>query len=228
MRSTEQTEILIGAKLICIALGLYEGGKLYFRQPWIACFIPHELSVLSPWFLFLVKRDFGNSCELWFLIRIICETRIRCLIQCELWFSFMFFLIFWEKKLKIQLFRLKQISSLNQWRLLWWQWFFIRRKWCWASTSKHTTQFPFHSTKNKKLENGEDIEQGSSLPVVLNQSKKNWSYKNLFFLVKREMPNLLSEKCETVILFSIRDHHLYYPLIWSPELGWSTLDQCCF
>ena len=154
---------------------------LYFREPWIACFIPHELSVLSPWFPFLVKRDFGNSRELWFLIRIICETRIGCLIQCELWFSFMLFLIFREKKLKIQLFRLKQISSLNQWRLLWWQWFFIRRKWCWASTSKHTTQFPFHSTKNKKLENGEDIEQGSSLAVVLNQSKKNWSYKNLFF-----------------------------------------------
>ena len=152
---------------------------LYFREPWIACFIPHELSVLSPWFPFLVKRDFGNSRELWFLIRIICETRIGCLIQCELWFSFMLFLIFREKKLKIQLFRLKQISSLNQWRLLWWQWFFIRRKWCWASTSKHTTQFPFHSTKNKKLENGEDIEQGTSLAVVLNQSKKNWSYKNL-------------------------------------------------
>ena len=93
----------------------------------------------------------------------------------------MLFLIFREKKLKIQLFRLKQISSLNQWRLLWWQWFFIRRKWCWASTSKHTTQFPFHSTKNKKLENGEDIEQGSSLAVVLNQSKKNRSYKNPFF-----------------------------------------------
>ena len=128
-----------------------------------------------------MKSDFGNSRELWFLIRIICETRIGCLIQCELWFSFMLFLIFREKKLKIQLFRLKQISSLNQWRLLWWQWFFIRRKWCWASTSKHTTQFPFHSTKNKKLENGEDIEQGSSLAVVLNQSKKNWSYKNLFF-----------------------------------------------
>ena len=181
MRSTEQTEILIGAKLICIALGLYEGGKLYFRETWIACFIPHELSVLSPWFLFLVKRDFGNSRELWFLIRIICETRIGCLVQCELWFSFMLFLIFRGKKLKIQLFRLKQISSLNQWRLLWWQWFFIRRKWCWASTSKHTTQFPFHITKNKKLENGEDIEQGSSLAVVLNQSKKNWSYKNLFF-----------------------------------------------
>ena len=103
------------------------------------------------------------------------------LIQRELWFPFMLFLIFREKKLKIQLFRLKQISSLNQWRLLWWQWFFIRRKWCWASTSKHTTQFPFHSTKNKKLENGEDIEQGSSLAVVLNQSKKNRSYKNPFF-----------------------------------------------
>ena len=152
-----------------------------------------------------MKSDFGNSRELWFLIRIICETRIVCLIQRELWFSFMLFLLFREKKLKIQLFRLKQISSLNQWRLLWWQWFFIRRKWCWASTSKQTTQFPFHITKNKKLENGEDIGQGSSLAVVLNQSKKNWSYKNLFFLVKREIPNLLSEKCETVILFSIRD-----------------------
>ena len=146
--------------------------KCLFYSLWI-------VSVIT--FLFLVKRDFGNSRELWFLIRIICETRIGCLIQCELWFSFTLFLIFREKKLKIQLFWLKQISSLNQWRLLWWQWFFIRRKWCWGSTSKHTTQFPFHSTKNKKLENGEDIEQGSSLAVVLNQSKKNWSYKNLFF-----------------------------------------------
>ena len=51
--------------------------------------------------------------------------------------------------------------------------FIIRRRWCRASTSKQTTQFPFHSTKNKKLENGEDIEQGSSSAVVLNQSKKN-------------------------------------------------------
>jgi len=33
------------------------------------------------------------------------------------------------------------------------------------------TRFPFHSTKNKKQENGEDIEQNSSLAVVLNQSK---------------------------------------------------------
>ena len=208
MRSTEQTEILIGAKLICIALGLYEGGKLYFREPWIACFIPHELSVLSPWFLFLVKRDFGNSRELWFLIRIICETRIGCLIQCELWFSFMLFLIFREKKLKIQLFRLKQISSLNQWRLLWWQWFFIRRKWCWGSTSKHTTQFPFHSTKNKKLENGEDIGQGSSLAVVLNQSKKNWSYKNLF---SRETRNV-----EFIVREMWNGHFIFYT--WSPPL----------
>ena len=117
----------------------------------------------------------------------------------------MLFLIFREKKLKIQLFRLKQISSLNQWRLLWWQWFFIRRKWCWASTSKHTTQFPFHSTKNKKLENGEDIEQGSSLAVVLNQSKKNWSYKNLFFSWNVKY-RIYRPRCETVILFSIRLH----------------------
>ena len=29
------------------------------------------------------------------------------------------------------------------------------------------TRFPFHSTKNQKRENGEDIEQGSSLVIVL-------------------------------------------------------------
>ena len=99
------------------------------------------------------------------------------------WTVIFFYVIFnfSREKIKNSTVQLKQISSLNQWRLLWWQWFFIRRKWCWGSTSKHTTQFPFHSTKNKKLENGEDIEQGSSSAVVLNQSKKNWSYKNLFF-----------------------------------------------
>ena len=56
----------------------------------------------------------------------------------------------------------------------------IRRRWCRASTSKQRTRFAFHSTKNKKWENGEDIEQGSSLAVVFNQSKKNWSNKNVF------------------------------------------------
>ena len=104
------------------------------------------------------------------------------------------------------------------WRLLWWQWFCIRRRWCRASTSKQRTRFPFHSTKNQKRENGEDIEQGSSLVIVLNQSKKNWVSKNVVFLVKREMPNLLSVKCETAILFSTkRDQYppsppLYHPL----------------
>ena len=41
--------------------------------------------------------------------------------------------------------------------------------------TKNSVSFPFHmySTKNKKLENGEDIEEGSSSAVVLNQSKKN-------------------------------------------------------
>ena len=41
------------------------------------------------------------------------------------------------------------------------------------STSKKSPQFPFHSTINKKWENGEDIEQGSPLAVVVNRSKKN-------------------------------------------------------
>ena len=88
---------------------------------------------------------------------------------------------FSREKIKNSAVPIKADQLSESWRLLWWQWFFIRRKWCWGSTSKHTTQFPFHSTKNKKLENGEDIGQGSSLAVVLNQSKKNWSYKNLFF-----------------------------------------------
>ena len=100
-----------------------------------------------------------------------------------------------------------------RWRLLWWQWFCIRRRWCRASTSKQRTRFPFHSTKNKKGENGEDIEQGSSLVIVLNQSKKKWVSKNVVLLVKREMPNLLSVKCETTILFSTkRDQYPPPPL----------------
>ena len=138
--------------------------KCLFYSPWI-------VSVII--FLFLVKRGFGNSRERWFLIRIICETRIGSLIQRELWFSFMLFLIFREKKLKIQLFNsVKQISSLinddssdNN------IWFCIRRRWCQASTSKQTIQ---------KLENGKDIEQGSSSAVVLNQSKKNGSYGRIY------------------------------------------------
>ena len=68
-----------------------------------------------------------------------------------------------------------------RWRLLWWQWFCVRRRWCRASTSKQRTRFPFHSTKNKKRENGEDIEQGSSLVIVLNQSKKNECLKALSY-----------------------------------------------
>ena len=151
------------------------------------------------------------------------------------WTVIFFYVIFnfSREKIKNSTVQLKQISSLNQWRLLWWQWFFIRRKWCWGSTSKHTTQFPFHSTKNKKLENGEDIEQGSSLAVVLNQSKKNWSYKNVF--LSRETWNaefIVREMWNGHFIFytwSITPLPLYYPLIsWSPELGWSTLDQCCF
>ena len=81
----------------------------------------------------------------------------------------------------------------------------LRRKWCWASTSKQTTQFPFHITKNKKLENGEDIEQGSSLAVVLNQSKKNWSYKNLF---SRETRNV-----EFIVREMWNGHFIFYT--WS-------------
>ena len=65
-------------------------------------FVNRELLVLFPvnceiTFLFLVKRDFGNRREPWFLIIIICETRIGCLFHRELWFSFMLFLIFREK-----------------------------------------------------------------------------------------------------------------------------------
>ena len=66
---------------------------------------------------------------------------------------------------------LKQTSSLNTMTTPLMT--MIRRRWCRASTSKQRTWFPFHNTKNKKRENGEDIEQSSSLAVVLNQSKKN-------------------------------------------------------
>ena len=45
--------------------------------------------------------------------------------------------------------------------------FIIRRRWCQASTSKQTIQ---------KLENGKDIEQGSSSAV----SKKNGSYGRIY------------------------------------------------
>ena len=59
-------------------------------------FVKRELLVLFPLnceitFLFLVKSDFGNRREPWFLIIFICETRIGCLIHRELWFSFMLF-----------------------------------------------------------------------------------------------------------------------------------------
>ena len=66
MRSTEQTEIFIGAKLICIALGLYEGGKVYFREPWIACFIPvncqcNHLGFYSSWnVIFVIAVSTGR------------------------------------------------------------------------------------------------------------------------------------------------------------------------
>ena len=83
---------------------------------------------------------------------------------------------------------------------------------------KQRTWFPFYSTKNNKRENGEGIEQGSSLAVVVNQSKKNWSCKNFFFLVKREKPNLLSVKCESAILFSM-ERDQYPSTCFLPCLG---------
>ena len=72
-----------------------------------------------------------------------------------------------------------------------------------ASTFKQRTRFPFHSTKNKKRENGEDIDQGSSLAVVLNQSKKNWSNKNVFFF-------LWNVKCRIYCLWNVK-RPLYFP-----------------
>ena len=59
-----------------------------------------ELLVLFPvncdiTFLFLRKRDFGNRRKpCFFIMIIICETRIGCLIHHELSFSFMLFSIF--------------------------------------------------------------------------------------------------------------------------------------
>ena len=176
-------------------------------------FVNRELLVLFPvnceiTFLFLVKRDFGNRREPWFLIIIICETRIGCLFHRELWFSFMLFLIFREK-LWLQLHDWSRPALWIRWRLLWWQRFCIRRSWCRASTSKQRTRFPFHSTKNKKRENGEDIKQGSSLAVVLNRSEKNLSYKNV---LKHEMPNLLSVKCEMATVIFHETWSIHHPL----------------
>ena len=121
-----------------------------------------------------------------------------------------------KMKEKVDIWNFSNRPALSiPWRLLWWQWFCIRRRWCRASTSKQRTRFLFHSTKNQKRENGEDIEQGSSLVIVLNQSKKNWVSKNVVFLVKREMPNLLSVKCETAILLSTKRDQ-YPPALYHP------------
>ena len=142
----------------------------------LLCLFPVNCEVI---FLFLVKRDFGNRREPWFLIIIICETRIGCWIHRELW---QWSATRWWKKRRILIWNFWSRPALwMRWRLLWWQWFCIRRRWYRASTSKQRTRFPLHSTKNKKRTHGEDIEQGSSLAMVLNQSEKNWSYKNVLF-----------------------------------------------
>ena len=170
-------------------------------------FVNRELLVLFPvnceiTFIFLVKRDFGNRPEPWFLIIIVCEMRIWSWIHGKLW---QWSASRWWKKRWIFICNFWSRPALwIRWRLLWWQWFCRnRRRWCRASTSKQRTQFPFHSTKNKKRENGEDIEQGSSLAVVLNQSKKNWSYKNFFF--SRE-----TWKAEFIVREIWNGHFIFY------------------
>ena len=123
----------------------------------------------------------------------------------SMWTVIFFHVIFnfSREKIKNSTVQLKQISSLNQWRLLWWQWFCITRRWCQASTSKQTIQ---------KLENGKFLTKVRKTDrmaefIVLEM----WNGHFIFYT------------------WSIIPLPLYYPLIsWSPELGWLTLDQCCF
>ena len=61
-----------------------EGGKGYFRDSRSALFFSREM-----WngYFFIVNRDFHSSREAWFCKIIFCETRNKCLIRREPWFS---------------------------------------------------------------------------------------------------------------------------------------------
>ena len=62
-----------------------EGGKGYFRDSWLALFFPVKCEMAN---FFLVNRDFHISREAWFCKIIFRETRNKCLIRREPWFSF--------------------------------------------------------------------------------------------------------------------------------------------
>ena len=61
-----------------------EGGKGYFRDSWSALFFPVKCEMAN---FFLVNRDFHSSREAWFCKIIFRETRNKCLIRREPWFS---------------------------------------------------------------------------------------------------------------------------------------------
>ena len=63
---------------------LVEGGKGYFRHSWSALFFCVKCEMAN---FFLVNRDFHRSHEAWFCKIIFHETRNKCLIRHEPWFS---------------------------------------------------------------------------------------------------------------------------------------------
>ena len=77
--------VLVPNHLCENACHLYiEGGKGYFRDSWSALFFPVKCEMAN---FFLVNRDFHSSREAWFCKIIFRETRNKCLIRREPWFS---------------------------------------------------------------------------------------------------------------------------------------------
>ena len=159
-------------------------------------FVNRELLVLLPvnceiTFLFLVKRDFGNCREEGFLVLIIFETRIGCWIHRKLWQwsatrswkkRWIFVWNFWNRP-----------APWIRWRLPWSQWLEedgaepqLRNKELGPAFSQHQEQ-----------EAGEWW--GHRTRQFLTKVRKTYRIKTFFFLVKREMPNILSVKCEMVV-----------------------------
>ena len=71
--------------VICLSPDDYEGGKGYLRDSWLALFFPVKCEMAN---FFLMNRDFHSSREAWCFKIIFRETRNKCLIRREPWFSF--------------------------------------------------------------------------------------------------------------------------------------------
>ena len=75
----------------------------------------------------------------------------------------------------------------------------------------------FALNEDSEVPRDDERENGSSSGISeagqLSEYRKTDRIKTFFFLVKREMPNLLSVKCETAILFNMkRDQYPPHPL----------------